>query len=62
MMIEILPNRSDYIHYNPVRHRLCSVPEDWKFSTIHRLIAGGVYPPNWGMGEIPEKPESIWDI
>jgi putative transposase len=52
----------DYIHYNPVRHRLCNLPQDWKYSTIHRLIAQGVYPPNLGIHEIPEMPESIWDM
>ncbi|MDD1415381.1 transposase [Dolichospermum sp. ST_con] len=39
----------DYIHYNPVKHRLCINPQDWQFSSIHRLIEQGVYPPNWGV-------------
>jgi putative transposase len=38
----------DYIHYNPVHHQLCQVPTDWQFSSVHRFIAQGVYPPNWG--------------
>ncbi len=46
--------RCDYSHYNPVRHQLCSISQDWQFSTIHRLIAQRVYPPNWGMLEISE--------
>ena len=52
----------DYIHYNPVRHQLCPIPQDWQFSTIHRFIAQGIYPPNWGMTETPEMPDSIWDM
>ena len=36
----------DYIHYNPVRHGLCKIPQDWKFSSVHRFIAQGMYPPN----------------
>ncbi len=38
----------DYIHYNPVRHDLCQVPQAWQFSSVHRFIAQGVYPLNWG--------------
>ncbi|MDB9496952.1 transposase [Spirulina major CS-329] len=38
----------DYIHYNPVHHGLCISPQDWTFSTIHRFIQEGVYPPDWG--------------
>jgi putative transposase len=51
----------DYIHYNPVRHGLCVKAEDWQFSSIHRFIAQGQYPPDWGVTEIPEKPQDIWD-
>ncbi|MDZ8228309.1 hypothetical protein [Nostoc sp. ChiVER01] len=51
----------DYIHYNPVRHQLCQVPQDWQFSSTHRFMAQGFYPPNWGMNDITEMPNSIWD-
>jgi putative transposase len=47
----------DYIHYNPVRHGLCPKAEDWQFSSIHRFIAQGQYPPDWGVTEAPEKPQ-----
>jgi putative transposase len=40
----------------------CSIPEDWQFSTIHQFIAQGIYPPNWGATEIPEMPDSIWEV
>ncbi len=33
----------DYIHYNPVKHGLCHSPQDWPYSSIHRLIKQGVY-------------------
>lgn len=49
----------DYIHINPVKHGLCDVPQDWAFSSIHRLIAQGVYPPNWGQNGCPEMPPDI---
>jgi len=51
----------DYIHYNPVKHGLCSIPQEWQFSSIHRLMAQGIYPPNWGVSEVPDLPGGIWD-
>ncbi|MBT9314522.1 transposase [Leptothoe spongobia TAU-MAC 1115] len=41
----------DYIHYNPVRHGLCKNPQDWCFSSVHRFIAEGIYPSNWGQDD-----------
>jgi putative transposase len=38
----------DYIHYNPVHHYLCQVSKAWQFSSVHRFIAQGIYPSNWG--------------
>jgi putative transposase len=38
----------DYIHYNPVHHQLCQVPTAWPYSSVHRFIAQGIYPPRWG--------------
>ncbi len=43
----------DYIHYNPVKHGLCRCPTDWPWSTIHRLVSAGYYPPDWGSAESP---------
>lgn len=51
----------DYIHYNPVRHGLCATPQDWQFSSIHRFITQGIYPPHWGRDGIKETPTGIWD-
>jgi putative transposase len=44
----------DYLHYNPVRHGLCSTPSDWPYSTLHRLIAQGRYPADWAAERPPE--------
>jgi putative transposase len=49
----------DYIHINPVNHGLCEKPQDWPFSSIHRFIAQGIYPPNWGADEFPYIPQDI---
>lgn len=43
----------DYIHYNPVRHGHCRTPGEWPYSTLHRYIAQGVLPPEWGAVVIP---------
>ena len=49
----------DYIHINPVKHQLCKTPQDWEFSSIHRFIAQGIYPPNWGQDRHPNIPDNI---
>jgi putative transposase len=38
----------DYIHYNPVKHGLCSSPQEWPYSTFHRYAGAGIYPVDWG--------------
>jgi putative transposase len=38
---EVLKQKLRYIHNNPVRARLCELPEDYKYSTA-ALYAGGV--------------------
>jgi len=38
----------DYIHWNPVKHGLVQRATDWPYSSIHRYIARGDYPPDWG--------------
>jgi putative transposase len=44
----------DYIHYNPVKHGLAKSPVDWPYSTFHRFVSTGHYPPDWGRTEIPD--------
>jgi len=38
----------DYVHYNPVKHGLAIKPVDWKYSSFHRHVSDGAYPPDWG--------------
>jgi putative transposase len=38
----------DYIHWNPVKHGYVKNPMDWPYSTIHRFVAQGIYPSDWG--------------
>ena len=50
----------DYVHYNPVKHRLVQRVQDWPYSSFHRYVRKGVYPANWageGLIELPEAGE-----
>ena len=38
----------DYVHFNPVKHGLVGHVADWPYSTFHRCVARGLYPPDWG--------------
>ncbi|NIP73456.1 MAG: transposase [Gammaproteobacteria bacterium] len=49
----------DYIHYNPVKHGLCAAPGDWRFSSFHRFVQEGRYPPDWAALEGPGLGEDI---
>lgn len=41
----------DYLHYNPVKHGLVQRVRDYEWSTFHRYVKEGIYPPNWGEGQ-----------
>jgi putative transposase len=40
----------DDIHYNPVRQGYVRCPGDWRWSSFHRWVKAGVYPPHWACG------------
>lgn len=40
---------ADYIHFNPVKHGLCSRPAEWAYSSLHRYMGQGVYPVDWAI-------------
>lgn len=40
----------NYIHYNPVKHGLVRQVAEWPYSTFHRLVRQGIYPPDWAAG------------
>ena len=42
----------DYVHINPLKHRLVERVVDWPYSTFHRLVDAGVYPVDWAGGEV----------
>jgi len=37
----------DYIHYNPVKHRLVTRVADWPFSSFQRYVEQGILPADW---------------
>ena len=41
----------DYIHFNPVKHRLVESPGDWLYSSLRQCVAAGLYPAGWLGGE-----------
>lgn len=41
----------NYIHYNPVKHGHVAKPQDWPYSTLHKLIEKDIYPTDWGTKE-----------
>src|SRR5262249_1587827 len=43
-----LHSHFDYIHYNPVKHRLVPCRRDWPWSTFDRWVEKGNYPADWG--------------
>jgi len=40
-------NHIDYIHINPVKHGHVTRVADWPYSSFHRYVRDGVYPPDW---------------
>lgn len=37
-----------YIHWNPVKHGYVKQVADWRYSSFHRFVRGGIYPADWG--------------
>jgi len=48
-----LEQHADYIHYNPVKHKLVASPREWPWSSFHRWVRMGHYPAEWGRGVSP---------
>lgn len=45
---EDLKRCADYVHYNPVKHGYVPRVADWPWSSFHRFVRLGEYPPEWG--------------
>jgi putative transposase len=46
-----LRHHVDYIHYNPVKHRLVRSAKDWAYSSFSEWMRAGYYAPDWGANE-----------
>lgn len=44
---EDLRRHIDYIHYNPVKHRLANTPKEWKYSSFKKYVKDGYYDEHW---------------
>ncbi len=42
-----LAKHFDYIHYNPVKHRLVECPSQWPHSSFHQWVKRGCYDEHW---------------
>jgi putative transposase len=42
----------DYIHYNPVKHKLVTQPSDWPYSSFHLYVRKNLLSPNWGNAQM----------
>jgi REP-associated tyrosine transposase len=42
-----LARHLDYIHFNPVKHRLVTCVRDWPYSSFHRFVRQGLLPLDW---------------
>lgn len=36
-----------YLHFKPVKHGHAENPTDYPYSTFHRHVKAGIYPPDW---------------
>jgi len=54
-----LEKHLDYIHWNPVKHGLVKAAKDWPYSSFHKYVAQGMYPSDWGGGEIAKEDDDF---
>lgn len=51
----------NYIHYNPVKHKLVQSVADWKWSSYFKFLKAGFYDKDWGTNA-PDDIEGVeWD-
>lgn len=43
----------DYVHFNPVKHKLASRTRDWPYSSFHVYVRRGLLPTDWA-GDVEE--------
>lgn len=51
----------DYIHYNPVKHKLAESIADWRWSSYFKYRARGFYTDDWGSKAPADIKGAEWD-
>jgi putative transposase len=51
---------TDYIHWNPRKHRLAQRVRDWPWSSFHRFVSANQYDIDWG-GTAPKSIQTTQD-
>lgn len=46
-----LEKHIDYVHYNPVKHKLVERVSDWPYSSFHEYVVKSILPEDWGSHE-----------
>lgn len=46
-------NHVNYIHYNPVKHKLVKEVKNWRYSSFHEYVRKGLLPLNWVTAQPP---------
>jgi putative transposase len=55
---DALSHHVDYIHFNPVKHRLVPSVVEWPHSSFHRYVERGDLPRDWG-GDMRDMPDGF---
>jgi len=50
-----------YVHYNPVKHGLVSLPSEYPWSSFTKWVVLGEYTSNWGAAEPADVPGAEWE-
>ena len=45
----------DYVHFNPVKHKLVSRVRDWPYSSFHLFVKRGTLPADWAGDTVEPK-------
>ncbi len=51
----------NYIHYNPIKHKLATKPEDWPHCSFELWRNRGYYETGWGHATIKEMEDLDWE-
>lgn len=51
-----LAQHVEYIHFNPVKHRLAECPREWPWSSFRRFVGRGDYPIDWACSQHGQTP------